>query len=120
VDVQKLAERSDSVGRIVVSAMFLVVVKPPVMVIAVPERVQIVDVAPGHMGDISEELVLGHGQSTLSGVRSTIIPSSIFAGMDASIFSEFCEQAARTAATPRLINDFILISLRFLVIVFRW
>ena len=60
VDVEHLAHGADTVGRIHISADFLVVVEPPVVPILVPERIEVVAVSAFHMDNFAEEPALGH------------------------------------------------------------
>ncbi len=63
VDVEGLAEGSEAMGGIDISLVSLVEVKPPVVPVLVPERVQAVEVRTFDMEDLSKEASLCHRQA---------------------------------------------------------
>ena len=60
MDVHHLADRTEAVGRIDIPLDLLVEIKPPVVPIGVPERIQIVMIGTLSMENLSEQALLSH------------------------------------------------------------
>ena len=63
MDIEDLTVRSETVSGINVSAMLLVEVKSPIVMIIIPERLKIVDVRALSMENLPEEALLCHIQA---------------------------------------------------------
>ena len=60
MNIEDLAVRAETVSGINISAMLLVEVKSPVVMIIIPERLEIVDVCALSMEHLPEETLLCH------------------------------------------------------------
>ena len=60
MNIDNLAVRAETVGRIDITAMLLVEVKPPVVIICIPERLEIVDIGTLGVENLAEKTLLGH------------------------------------------------------------
>jgi hypothetical protein len=60
MNIEDLTYRSDTVGRIDIPPVSLIIFESPIVVILLPERIQIVDIAAFNMYDLAKEPMLSH------------------------------------------------------------
>ena len=92
MDIHGLADGTEAVCGVYVTAMVLIEVQTPVALVFVPERLQVVDVSAGSVKHLSEETLLGHvegGHDVAAGTSTaTCLPISM---ANTAISTWFCQ-----------------------------